>query len=123
MMKATGIIRRMDELGRVVIPREIRNVLKLEDDIPLEILTEGNDKVIFRKYFPDVGETIEDDNNNKNESFTDVMIYDTESNDEKHFLKLSDNCVNFLNFLFDEGIISNDCWNWTALENHHIKTF
>ena len=119
-MKATGIIRRMDELGRVVIPKEVRNALKLEDNIPLEIFTEDNDKVIFRKYFPDEGEKIE---TNKNESFADIMIYDMEGNDEKYFLKLSDNCINFLNFLYDEGIISNDCWNWTALENHRIKTF
>ena len=119
-MKATGIIRRMDELGRVVIPKEVRNTLRLEDNMPLEIFTEDNDKIIFRKYFPDEGEKIE---TNKNESFADIMIYDTEGNDEKHFLKLSDNCINFLNFLYDEGIISSDCWNWIELENHRIKTF
>lgn len=121
-MKATGIIRRMDELGRVVIPKEVRNALKLEDNIPLEIFTEDNDKVIFRKYFPDEGEKIET-NNSKNEPFTDVMIYDTEGNDERHFLKLSNNCLNFLRFLFAEGIISNDCWDWITLEDNRIKTF
>jgi AbrB family looped-hinge helix DNA binding protein len=120
-MRATGIIRRMDELGRVVIPKEVRNSLKIENDAPLEIFTEDNDKVIFRKYFPDESEKIETNNNN-NEHFTDVLLYSTEINNE-HYLKLSDNCVKFLNFLFDEGIISDDCWSWMNLENNCIKTF
>ena len=120
-MKATGIIRRMDELGRVVIPKEVRNALRLEDNMPLEIFTEDNDKVIFRKYFPDEGEKIETDNN-KNESFTDVFLYNIEQDDE-HYLKLSNNCVKFLKFLFDEGIISDEYWNWMNLENNRIKTF
>lgn len=122
MMKATGIIRRMDELGRVVIPKEVRKSLGFEDGAPFEIFTEDNDKIIFRKYFSDEDEKIET-NNNKNESFTDIMIYDTEGNDEKHFLKLSNNCLDFLRFLFNEGIISNDCWDWITLEDNRIKTF
>jgi len=48
-MKATGIIRRIDDLGRVVIPKEIRRALKIEDGDPLEIFVEG-DKVCFKVY-------------------------------------------------------------------------
>ena len=48
-MKATGIVRRMDELGRVVIPREIREMLHIKEGDPMEIFTE-DDKIVFRKY-------------------------------------------------------------------------
>ena len=49
-MKATGIIRRVDDLGRVVIPKEIRRTLGIREGEPLEIFTEGRDTVCFRKY-------------------------------------------------------------------------
>ena len=49
-MKATGIIRRVDDLGRVVIPREVRRILGIREGDPLEIFTEGRDTVCFRKY-------------------------------------------------------------------------
>lgn len=48
-MKATGIVRRIDSLGRVVIPKEIRNTLNIHEGDPLEIFTE-NDGVTFRRY-------------------------------------------------------------------------
>ena len=49
-MKATGIIRRVDDLGRVVIPKEIRRTLRIREGEPLEIFTEGKDTVCFCKY-------------------------------------------------------------------------
>ena len=49
-MKATGIIRRVDDLGRVVIPREIRRTLGIREGEPLEIFLDGRDTVCFRKY-------------------------------------------------------------------------
>lgn len=49
-MRATGIIRRVDDLGRVVIPKEIRRTLRIREGEPLEIFTEGRDAVCFRKY-------------------------------------------------------------------------
>lgn len=50
IMRTTGIIRRMDDLGRVIIPREIRREMGLREGEPLEIYTEGKDMVCFRKY-------------------------------------------------------------------------
>lgn len=48
-MKATGIVRRIDDLGRVVIPKEIRRNMKLREGDPLEIFVEG-DGIVFKKY-------------------------------------------------------------------------
>lgn len=48
-MKATGIVRRVDDLGRVVIPKEIRRTLRIREGDPLEIFT-GSDGITFRKY-------------------------------------------------------------------------
>ena len=49
-MKATGIVRRIDELGRVVIPKEIRRTINIKEGDPLEIYTDDNGSLIFRKY-------------------------------------------------------------------------
>ena len=54
-MKATGIVRRIDDLGRVVIPKEIRRTMRIRDGDPLEIYTEKEGEVIFKKYSP-IGE-------------------------------------------------------------------
>ena len=54
-MKATGIVRRIDDLGRVVIPKEIRKTLRLRDGDALEIFTDADGEVIFKKYSP-IGE-------------------------------------------------------------------
>ncbi len=54
-MKATGIVRRIDDLGRVVIPKEIRRTLRIREGDPLEIYTDTNGEVIFKKYSP-IGE-------------------------------------------------------------------
>lgn len=54
-MKATGIVRRIDDLGRVVIPKEIRRTLRIREGDPLEIFTDGGGEVIFKKYSP-IGE-------------------------------------------------------------------
>lgn len=57
-MKATGIVRRIDDLGRVVIPKEIRRTMHIRDGDPLEIYTDREGEVIFKKYSP-VGELTE----------------------------------------------------------------
>ena len=51
-MKATGIVRRIDDLGRVVIPKEIRRTMRIREGDPLEIFTSENGEVIFKKYSP-----------------------------------------------------------------------
>lgn len=56
-MKATGITRKIDELGRIVIPKEIRRTLRIREGTPLEIFTEKNGEIILRKYSP-MGELI-----------------------------------------------------------------
>ena len=49
-MKATGIVRRIDDLGRVVIPKEIRRTMRIREGDPLEIYTSREGEVIFKKY-------------------------------------------------------------------------
>lgn len=56
-MKATGIIRRIDDLGRIVIPKEIRRVKRIHENDPLEIFVD-DEFILFRKY--DIGETPKD---------------------------------------------------------------
>lgn len=54
-MRATGIVRRIDELGRVVVPKEIRRVLRIREGDPLEIFTDKDGEIILKKYSP-IGE-------------------------------------------------------------------
>ena len=54
-MKATGVVRRIDDLGRIVIPKEIRKTLRIKEGTPLEIFTEKDGDIILRKYSP-IGE-------------------------------------------------------------------
>jgi len=54
-LKATGIVRRIDDLGRVVIPKEIRRTLRIREGDPLEIFTDKDGAVILKKYSP-IGE-------------------------------------------------------------------
>ena len=56
-MKATGIVRRIDDLGRVVIPKEIRRTMRIREGDPLEIFTDRDGEVIFKKYSP-IGELL-----------------------------------------------------------------
>lgn len=51
-MKATGIVRRIDELGRVVIPKEIRRTQRIRQGDTLEIFTAADGEVVFKKYSP-----------------------------------------------------------------------
>lgn len=54
-MKATGIVRRIDDLGRIVIPKEIRRTLRIRESDPLEIFTDHEGEIILKKYSP-IGE-------------------------------------------------------------------
>ena len=57
-MKATGVVRRIDDLGRVVIPKEIRKTLRIKEGDPLEIFTDKEGELILKKYSP-IGELSE----------------------------------------------------------------
>ena len=54
-MKATGIVRRIDDLGRIVVPKEIRRTLRIREGDPLEIFTNREGEIVLKKYSP-VGE-------------------------------------------------------------------
>jgi AbrB family transcriptional regulator, stage V sporulation protein T len=51
-MKATGIVRRIDDLGRIVIPKEIRRTLHIRETDPMEIFTDAEGQIILKKYSP-----------------------------------------------------------------------
>ena len=75
-MKATGIIRRVDEMGRVVIPKEIRRTLGIREGEALEIFTEGRDTVCFRKYETSLCDAV-DQLKGQIETYCDDLTYDT----------------------------------------------
>ncbi len=56
-MRATGIVRRIDDLGRVVVPKEIRRVLRIREGDPLEIFTDRDGEIVLKKYSP-IGEML-----------------------------------------------------------------
>ena len=58
-MKATGIVRRVDDLGRVVIPKDIRRTIGIHEGEPLEVFIEGKDTVCFRKYKANLDDAID----------------------------------------------------------------
>ena len=58
-MKATGIVRRVDDLGRIVIPKDIRRTIGIHEGEPLEIFIEGKDTVCFRKYKANLGDAVD----------------------------------------------------------------
>ena len=58
ILKATGVVRRIDDLGRIVIPKEIRKTLRIKEGDPLEIFTDKEGEVILKKYSP-IGELTE----------------------------------------------------------------
>jgi len=57
-LKATGVVRRIDDLGRIVIPKEIRRTLRIKEGDPLEIFTDREGQIILKKYSP-IGELSE----------------------------------------------------------------
>lgn len=70
-MKATGIVRRIDDLGRVVIPKEIRRTMRIREGDPLEIYTDADGEVIFKKYSP-IGEL-----SNQTKQYAEVLYRST----------------------------------------------
>ncbi|MED0666667.1 AbrB/MazE/SpoVT family DNA-binding domain-containing protein [Bacillus badius] len=72
-MKATGVVRRVDELGRVVLPKELRRVLAIQEKDPLEIFTK-EDTIVLQKYRPDAACMITGNISSKNLSLFDGKL-------------------------------------------------
>jgi len=51
-MKATGVVRRIDDLGRIVVPKEVRRTMRIKEGESLEIFVDGTDKIVLKKYSP-----------------------------------------------------------------------
>ena len=116
-MKATGIVRRMDELGRIVIPKEIRRSMRLEEGEALEIFTE-EDAVIFKKY--EVNNE-EEEREEKEMEKNIVKIFDTYE-DKVQYVKLSKEAADFLHWMWDEGML-NDNLDFEIVDEVEVKEF
>ena len=119
-MKASGIIRRMDDLGRIVIPKEIRRSMHLEEGEALEIFTEEN-AVIFKKYKIDNDEEEEREEEEKEMEKSIIKIIDTYE-DKVQYVKLSKEAADFLNWMWDEGML-NDNLDFEIVDEVEVKEF
>lgn len=81
-MKATGILRRIDDLGRIVIPKEIRRSMGIREGEALEIYIEGKDTVCFRKYETNLCSAV-DHLKEQIEDYCDDLTYDSLTRIEK----------------------------------------
>ena len=95
MMKATGIVRRIDDLGRIVIPKEIRRTLHIRESDPLEIFTDREGQVILKKYSP-IGEMTTFARQYA-ESLAQVSGHATLIADRDQFIAVSGGCKQLLN--------------------------
>ena len=75
-MKATGIVRRVDDLGRIVIPREVRRTLNIREGDPLEIFIDDDGCVTFKKFSP----LVEEEEDNKKYRLIDDALCDVNPN-------------------------------------------
>ena len=108
-MKATGIVRRVDDLGRFVIPKEIRRNLNIGEDEPMEIFT-TNQGIFIQKASLDATPDIFKDNNSavvpaqstaKTESRKKVLMHDYGANEER-YLSLTEDQIRLLDYFHDE---------------------
>ena len=95
IMKATGIVRRIDDLGRVVVPKEIRRTLRIREGDPMEIFTNRDGEVILKKYSP-IGE-IDAFAKQYAESLAQVSGHATLIADRDQFIAVSGGCKQLLN--------------------------
>lgn len=115
-MRATGIVRRMDDLGRVVIPKELRRNMGLAEGDPLEIFTTTDKQIVLQKYHEEEPEKNGIELNNKLEKGNKITItYD----EEKHYITLSNSALAFLGWLADHDFLR-DCFDWE--NGHHFET-
>ena len=94
-MKATGIVRRIDDLGRVVVPKEIRRTLRIREGDPLEIFTDREGEIILKKYSP-IGE-LSQFAGQYAESLAQVSGHATLIADRDQFIAVSGGCKQLLN--------------------------
>ena len=129
-MKPLGIVRSMDDLGRVVVPKEIRRTLGVKEGDAMEIF--ATDKgIYFQKYDPN-DETAPDIFKEttpaavpaqppvKTESRKKVVIHDKEDN-EHHYLALTVEQLALLEWLENEYIFDNDRYEWETLTEHEFE--
>ena len=117
-MKATGIVRRIDDLGRVVIPKELRKACGIIEGDALEILTTNTKQIIFQKYDENnPGINVPTDNPTNKTPYT---ITDDDGN--KHFVLLSPECENFLAWLADNDMLAYNV-EWNDGHDLEIETF
>ncbi len=93
-MKATGIVRRIDDLGRIVIPKEIRRTLRIRESDPLEIFTDREGEIILKKYSP-IGE-MSTFAKQYAESLSQVSGHTALITDRDQFIAVSGGCKNLL---------------------------
>ena len=110
-MKSTGVVRRIDELGRIVIPKEIRKNMRIKSGDNLEVFLEGDD-IVLRKYSPI--ENLSDVTYNYVESFNQVLKHNIIVTDRDKVVAISGNLkkkymgksiVSLLIGLLNEGIV------------------
>ena len=94
-MKATGIVRRIDDLGRIVVPKEIRRTLRIREGDPLEIFTDREGEIILKKYSP-IGE-LGQFAGEYAESLAQVSGHATLIADRDQFIAVSGGCKQLLN--------------------------
>ena len=100
-MKATGIVRRIDELGRLVIPKEIRRVMRMDVGSAVEIFTQ-NDQVVLQKYSP-IKEF---------KGFASSLSEGLEKNIEARVVICDES--EWLNGKFERKMVANDVMNWVS---------
>ena len=119
-MKATGIIRRIDELGRIVIPKEIRKTLRIKDGDNLEIFVEGEEKIVLKKY--SLMKKLDDFAQNFTDSIFSFIKYNILITDTDNILAVSGNLKKeYLNKEISEDLDSMLKRRIEMLENHPKK--
>ena len=119
-MKATGIVRRIDDLGRVVIPKELRRNMGIIEGDPLEIFTTAEGQIVLQKYNENEPEKngLKVSAEPKEEECRKVTLRDTES-DKIVYLNLSKSAWLLLCWLEEEGFFHYDV---SFTEGHDIDT-
>ena len=107
-MKAIGIIRRIDDLGRIVIPKELRRTLGIKEGDALEMVATNNNGVFIQK----CGEADEEEPTPKGVELSEGNpLYSIRDNyGEDHLVTLSPNAIRLLQWLENQGLLDEDSW-------------